>query len=160
MGEQTERTTLILFSGDLDRSMAAFIIANGAAAYGHEVTIFFTFWGLNLLRRDGKVNVKKGLLERAFGWMMPKGPERLGLSRLNMLGMGPKMINHVIRKHKALSVKELLELTQEQGVRLVACTMTMDLLGFTKEELIDGIEYAGVATYLADASEGRVNLFI
>lgn len=155
-----EKSTIVLFSGDLDKAIAAFIIANGAAAYDHEVTIFFTFWGLNALRKDETVKTNKGLLEKAFGWMMPRGAKKLGLSRMNFGGLGPQMIKHVMKKHKALSLPELIELAQEQGVKLVACTMTMDLLGLQQEELIDGLEYAGVAAYLGDAANGKVNLFI
>lgn len=157
---EKEKTTIVLFSGDLDKAIAAFIIANGAAAYDHEVTIFFTFWGLNTLRKEELVPVKKGLLEKAFGWMMPRGASKLGMSKMNMLGMGPKMIKHVMKKHNALSLPQLIELAQEQGVKLVACTMTMDLLGLKEEELVDGLTYAGVAAYLGDASDAKVNLFI
>lgn len=160
MGEQKEKTTIVLFSGDLDKAIAAFIIANGAAAYDHEVTIFHTFWGLNALRKDEQVPVKKGLLEKAFGFMMPRGPEKFGLSKMNFAGMGPKMIKHVMKKHNVLSLPQLIEMAQEQGVKLVACTMTMDLLGLQKGELIDGLDYAGVAAYLGDANDAKVNLFI
>jgi peroxiredoxin family protein len=160
MDNKKEKTTIVLFSGDMDKAIAAFIIANGAAAYDHEVTIFCTFWGLNTLRKDEVVNVKKGLLEKMFGWMMPRGASKLGLSKMNMLGMGPQMIKHVIKKHNALSLPQLIELAKEQNVKLVACTMTMDLLGLKEEELIDGLEYAGVAAYLGDATEAKVNLFI
>lgn len=157
---EKEKTTIVFFSGDLDKAIAAFIIANGAAAYDHEVTMFFTFWGLNALRKNKPVPVKKGFLEKMFGKMMPRGAERLGLSKMNFAGMGPKLIKHVMKKHNALSLPQLIELAQEQGVKLVACTMTMDLLGLQKEELLDDIDYAGVAAYLADASDAKVNLFI
>ncbi|MBD2861681.1 MULTISPECIES: DsrE/DsrF/DrsH-like family protein [Paenibacillus] len=157
---QKEKTTIVLFSGELDKAIAAFIIANGAAAYDHEVTIFCTFWGLNTLRKDQPVPVKKGWLERVFGAMMPRGANKLGMSKMNFAGMGPKMIKHVMKKHNALSLPQLIELAREQGVKLVACTMTMDLLGLQKEELMDEIEYAGVAAYLGDASDAKVNLFI
>lgn len=157
---EKEKTTIVFFSGDLDKAIAAFIIANGAAAFEHEVTMFFTFWGLNALRKNKPVPVKKGFLEKMFGKMMPRGAERLGLSKMNFAGMGPKLIKHVMKKHNALSLPQLIELAQEQGVKLVACTMTMDLLGLQKEELLDDIDYAGVAAYLADASEAKVNLFI
>lgn len=160
MDKQKQKTTIVLFSGDLDKAIAAFIIANGAAAYDHEVTIFCTFWGLNALRKDESVLVKKTWLEKAFGWMMPRGANKLGLSRMNMLGMGPQLIKHVMKKHKALSLPQLIEMAQEQGVKLVACTMTQELLGLKPEELIDGVEFAGVGTYLGDASQARVNLFI
>ncbi len=157
---EREKSTIVLFSGDLDKAIAAFIIANGAAAYDHDVTIFFTFWGLNTLRKEELVPVKKGFLEKMFGGMMPRGANKMGLSKMNFAGMGPKMIKHVMKKHNALTLPQLIELAQEQGVKLVACTMTMDLLGLQKEELIDGIEYAGVAAYLGDAAEAKVNLFI
>ncbi|WP_270167665.1 DsrE/DsrF/DrsH-like family protein [Paenibacillus sp. SYP-B4298] len=160
MEENKEKSTIVLFSGELDKAIAAFIIANGAAAYDHEVTIFFTFWGLNTLRKEGPVQVKKGVLERMFGWMMPRGASKLGLSRMNYAGMGPQMIKHVMKKHNVLTLPQLIELAREQGVRLVACTMTMDLLGLQKEELLDGIEYGGVAAYLGEAADGKVNLFI
>ncbi|NOV03911.1 DsrE/DsrF/DrsH-like family protein [Paenibacillus planticolens] len=160
MGESKEKTTIVLFSGELDKAIAAFIIANGAAAYDHEVTIFFTFWGLNVLRKDESIVVKKGFLEKMFGKMMPRGTEKLGLSKMNFGGMGPKMIKHVMKKHQALSLPQLIELAQEQGVKLVACTMTMDLLGLQQEELLDRIHYAGVAAYLGDAADAKVNLFI
>ncbi|AZN38382.1 DsrE/DsrF/DrsH-like family protein [Paenibacillus albus] len=155
-----EKSTIVLFSGDMDKAIAAFIIANGAAAYDHEVTIFFTFWGLNALRKDELVPTKKGFLERMFGKMMPRGVNKMGLSKMNFGGMGPKMIKHLMKKHNVLTLPQLIELAQEQGVKLVACTMTMDLLGLQKEELLNGIDYAGVGAYLGDATDAKVNLFI
>lgn len=157
---EQKSTNIILFSGDYDKAMAAYIIANGAAAYDHEVTIFHTFWGINALRKQEAVNVKKGFLEKMFGRMMPKGAEKLALSNMNMVGMGPKMIKHVMKKHNALTLTELIDMAREQEIKLVSCTMTMDLLGLQKEELLDGVHYAGVAAYLADAENGAVNLFI
>lgn len=155
-----KRTTIVLFSGDYDKAMAAYIIANGAAAYDHEVTIFHTFWGINALRKQQHIEVKKGFLEKMFGKMMPRGAEQLGLSKMQMAGMGPKMIKHVMKKHNALSLTQLIAMAQEQDIKLVSCTMTMDLLGLQQEELLDGVQYAGVAAYLADAEDGTVNLFI
>ncbi len=160
MSDQKKRTTIVLFSGDYDKAMAAYIIANGAAAYDHEVTIFHTFWGLNALRKEEMVPVKKGFLEKMFGKMMPRGADKMGLSKMNFAGMGPKMIKNVMKKHNALTLPQLIEMAQEQDVKLVACTMTMDLLGLQEKELLDNIEYAGVAAYLADAEDGNVNLFI
>ncbi|MGW9014134.1 DsrE/DsrF/DrsH-like family protein [Priestia megaterium] len=160
MTEQKKRTTIVLFSGDYDKAMATYIIANGAAAYDHEVTIFHTFWGLNALRKEEMVPVKKGFLEKMFGKMMPRGADKMGLSKMNFAGMGPKMIKNVMKKHNALTLPQLIEMAQEQDVKLVACTMTMDLLGLQEKELLDNIEYAGVAAYLADAEDGNVNLFI
>ncbi len=155
-----KKTTIVLFSGDYDKAMAAYIIANGAAAYDHEVTIFHTFWGLNALRKDEHVEVKKGFMEKMFGKMMPRGAEKLGLSKMQFAGFGPKMIKGVMKKHNAMSLEQLIDMAGEQDVKLVACTMTMDLLGLHKDELLENIEYAGVAAYLADAEDGNVNLFI
>ncbi|AVQ98652.1 hypothetical protein OBCHQ24_06380 [Oceanobacillus iheyensis] len=155
-----KKTTIVLFSGDYDKAMAAYIIANGAAAYDHEVTIFHTFWGLNALRKENQVSLKKGLMEKMFGKMMPRGAEKMGLSKMNYLGMGPKMIKQVIKKHNAMTLPQLVEMAQEQEVKMIACTMTMDLLGLQQEELLDGIDYAGVAAYIGDAEQGNVNLFI
>ncbi len=157
---EKKRTTIILFSGDYDKAMAAYIIANGAAAYDHEVTIFHTFWGLNALRKDEPVSLKKGFLEKMFAKMMPRGSDKMGLSNMNFAGMGPKMIKHVMKKHNVMSLPNLIALAQEQEIKLIACTMTMDLLGLQQVELMDGIEYAGVAAYLAEAEDGNVNLFI
>ncbi|MBM7660190.1 peroxiredoxin family protein [Bacillus mesophilus] len=157
---EKKKTTIVLFSGDYDKAMAAYIIANGAAAYDHEVTIFHTFWGLNALRKDEDIEVKKGFMEKMFGKMMPRGAEKMGLSKMNFAGFGPKMIKDVMKKHNAMPLSDLIDMAQEQDVKLVACTMTMDLLGLSKEELLDNIEYAGVAAYLADAEDGNVNLFI
>ncbi|MEB2629272.1 DsrE/DsrF/DrsH-like family protein [Peribacillus frigoritolerans] len=157
---EKKSTTIILFSGDYDKAIAAYIIANGAAAYDHEVTIFHTFWGLNALRKDEPISLKKGFLEKMFAKMMPRGSDKMGLSNMNFAGMGPKMIKHVMKKHNAMSLPNLIELAQEQEIKLIACTMTMDLLGLQQEELLDGIEYAGVAAYLAEAEDGNVNLFI
>ena len=157
---EKKKTTIVLFSGDYDKAMAAYIIANGAAAYDHEVTIFHTFWGPNALRKDADIQVKKGFMEKIFGRMMPKGADKMGLSKMNFAGFGPKMIKNVIKKHNAMPLPDLIEMAREQDIKLVACTMTMDLLGLQKEELLDNIEYAGVAAYLGDAEDGNVNLFI
>ncbi|MFC4735373.1 DsrE/DsrF/DrsH-like family protein [Bacillus daqingensis] len=157
---EKKSTNIILFSGDYDKAMAAFIIANGAAAYDHDVTIFATFWGLNAFRKEENIDVDKGKMEKMFEKMMPRGAEKMGLSNMNFGGMGQKMIKKVMKKHQAMPLSDLIEMAQEQEVKLVACTMTMDLLGLQKEELLDGVEYGGVAAYLADAEDGNVNLFI
>jgi len=159
----TSKKTIILFSGDFDRVMAAFIIANGAAAMGDQVTMFFTFWGLNVLRKDGKVSTnghKKSTLQSMFGRMMPKGTRRLGLSKMNFAGAGAPLMKKVMKQQNAMSLDELVEAAREQGVKFVACTLSMDILGFCEEELMDGLEYAGVAAYLGEADEANVNLFI
>jgi peroxiredoxin family protein len=157
---EKKKTTIVLLSGDYDKVMAAYIIANGAAAYDHEVTIFHTFWGLNALRKDENITVEKGFLEKMFAKMMPRGVDKMGISKMNFAGLGPKLIKKVMKKHNALPLQQLIEMAQEQDVKLIACTMTMDLLGLHKEELLDNIEYAGVAAYLAEAEDGNVNLFI
>ncbi|MDE5055378.1 DsrE/DsrF/DrsH-like family protein [Niallia taxi] len=157
---EKKKTTIVLFSGDYDKALAAYIIANGAAAYDHEVTIFHTFWGLNALRKDENITLKKGFMERMFGKMMPRGADKMGLSKMNFAGMGPKLIKDIMKKHNAMPLPQLIEMAQEQEVKLVACTLTMDLLGLKQEELLGNIEYAGVAAYLADAENGNVNLFI
>ncbi|WP_461177100.1 DsrE/DsrF/DrsH-like family protein [Virgibacillus ainsalahensis] len=158
--QDKKKTTIVLFSGDYDKAMAAYIIANGAAAYDHEVTIFHTFWGLNALRKDSQVPVKKNFLEKMFGKLMPRGTDKMGISKMNYLGMGPKMIKRVMKKHNAMPLPQLVDMAQEQDVKLIACTMTMDLLGLQKEELMDEIEYGGVAAYVGEAEEGNISLFI
>ncbi|MEH7401009.1 MULTISPECIES: DsrE/DsrF/DrsH-like family protein [Bacillaceae] len=155
-----KKTNIILFSGDYDKAMAAYIIANGAAAFDHEVTIFHTFWGLNALRKGEHIATKKGFIEKMFGKMMPRGADKMGLSKMNFAGFGPKMIKDIIKKHNALPLPQLIEMAQEQEINLVACTMTMDLLGLQTEELLENIQYAGVAAYIGEAEEGQVNLFI
>lgn len=154
------KKTIIVFSGDLDKAMAAFIIATGAAAMGDDVTMFFTFWGLNILRKAKKVRVQKDFLERMFGFMMPRGPEKLGLSKMNFGGLGAKMMRYIMKRKNVNTLTELMENAQALGVKIIACTMSMDVMGIKKEELIDGIDYAGVATYLGEADEANVNLFI
>lgn len=158
--EEKKKTTIVLFSGDYDKAMAAYIIANGAAAYNHEVTIFHTFWGLNALRKDSQVPTKKNFLEKMFGKMMPRGADKMGLSKMNYLGMGPKMIKSVMKKHNAVPLPQLVEMAQEQDVKLIACTMTMDLLGLQQDELLDEIDYGGVGAYVGDAEDGNISLFI
>ncbi len=155
-----KRKTIVVFSGDFDKAMASFIIANGAAAMGSDVTLFFTFWALNLLRRPESVPVRKTLIERMFGFMMPRGAERTKLSKMNMAGMGTQMIKSIMKKKNVSSLSELIAKAKAAGVRLVACTMTMDLMGIKREELIDGVEEGGVAMYLDRAEAANVNLFI
>ena len=152
--------TLIVFSGDMDKVLASFIIANGAAAMGRPVTMFFTFWGLNALRKSEHVPVKKPIIDRMFGMMMPRGNKKLTLSKMNMAGMGTAMMKKVMKDKNVDSIEELMKHAMKNGVKLIACTMSMDVMGITKEEIIDGVEFAGVASYLGDAEESNVNLFI
>jgi NADPH-dependent 2,4-dienoyl-CoA reductase/sulfur reductase-like enzyme/peroxiredoxin family protein/TusA-related sulfurtransferase/rhodanese-related sulfurtransferase len=152
--------TLVVFSGDLDKAMASFIIANGAAAMGRKVTMFFTFWGLNVLRKTQSIEVKKTFLERMFGIMMPRGSQSLALSKLNMGGIGSKLMRYMMNTKQIAPLEDLMEQAKAQGVRLMACSMSMDVMGIKREELIDGIEIGGVATYLSAAELADTNLFI
>jgi NADPH-dependent 2,4-dienoyl-CoA reductase/sulfur reductase-like enzyme/peroxiredoxin family protein/TusA-related sulfurtransferase/rhodanese-related sulfurtransferase len=152
--------TIVVFSGELDRVMGALIIANGAAAMGRKVTLFFTFWGLNALRRSDPPRVSKGFIERMFGWMMPRGADKLPLSNMNMAGAGKAMMKHVMRSKNVDSLPDLLAQARKQGVHLVACSMSMDVMGIKQEELIEGVEIGGVAAYLAEADKANVNLFV
>jgi peroxiredoxin family protein len=160
-GMDTTKKTIIVFSGDFDKMMAAFIIANGAAAMGDDVTMFFTFWGLNALRKPEKVpTAKKSTLQAMFGRLMPRGAAKLGLSTMNFAGMGAPMMKKVMKQQNVMTLDELIASAREQDVKLVACTMSMDVMGFKEEELMDGLEYAGVGAYLGEADEANVNLFI
>ncbi len=160
MAPVKEDKTMVVFSGDLDKAIASLIIANGAASMGRKVTMFFTFWGLNVLRRHEPVSVQKDFMSKMFSGMMPRGTKKLGLSKMNMMGMGPKMIRMVMKKHNVDSLEVLLQTAIDNGVNIVACNMSMDLMGITEAELIDGVQLGGVATYLGAAEESNVNLFI
>jgi peroxiredoxin family protein len=155
-----EDKTMVVFSGDMDKAIASLIIANGAAAMGRKVTMFYTFWGLNILRKNEKVNVKKDFMGAMFGMMMPRGTKKLKLSNMNMLGMGPKMIRMIMKNKNVDSLELLLQQALDNGVEMIACNMSMDLMGIKEEELIKGVTFGGVATYLGAAEDANVNLFI
>ena len=152
--------TFIVFSGDLDKTIAAFIMANGAASLGREVTMFFTFWGLNILRKPERVRVAKTPIGRAFGALMPRGTKKLGLSRMNFLGAGAKMIRSVMKRNGISSLEDLIDQARAHGVRLVACQMSMEIMGITQAELVDGVELGGVATFLGAGEKSDMSLFI
>ena len=152
--------TIIVFSGDLDKVLASFIIANGAAAMGRPVTMFFTFWGLTVLRKAEKQPVKKTFMEAMFGAMLPRGSKKLKLSRMNMGGMGTAMMKKIMNDKNVDSLETLIQSALKQGVKIVACTMSMDVMGIKSDELINGVELGGVGAYLGDAEESNVNLFI
>ncbi len=158
--EISQGKTLVVFDGDLDKVLASFIIANGAAAMGRPVTMFFTFWGLNVLRKPKSIKINKTMLDKVFAKMMPRGAKKLKLSKMHLFGIGTAMIKSVMKKKRVFSLEELITQAKENGVRLVACTMSMDIMGIRPEELIDGVELGGVASYLADAEKSDVNLFI
>jgi len=152
--------TMVIFSNDLDRAIASFIIANGAVAMGRKVTMFFTFWGLNVLRKPDKVRVNKDIFARMFGIMMPRGSKKLTLSKMNMGGIGAKMIRHIMNNKNVSSLEELIQAARKNNIRLIACNMSMDVMGIKREELIDGVEIGGVATFLGSAEESDMSLFI
>jgi NADPH-dependent 2,4-dienoyl-CoA reductase/sulfur reductase-like enzyme/peroxiredoxin family protein/rhodanese-related sulfurtransferase/TusA-related sulfurtransferase len=152
--------TLIVFSNDLDKALASFVLANGAAATGKEVTMFFTFWGLSVLRKKKAPRVKKDMVSKMFGSMLPKGMEDLALSSMNFGGMGAKMMKGRMRKKHVDQVEQMYAQARHAGVRMIACQMSMDIMGITKEELMDGVEIGGVATYMGAASRSKVNLFV
>ena len=151
--------TIVVFSNDLDKALASFIIANGAKASGKDVTMFFTFWGLNILRKSN-VNVKKGFIDKMFGLMMPKGAEKLTLSKMNMGGMGSAMMKWVMKNKNISTLSELIQQAQDSGVKFIACNMSMDVMGIKEEELIDGVEIGGVAKYISESNNANSNLFI
>ncbi len=152
--------TMVVFSGDLDKAIASFIIATGAASMGKPVTMFFTFWGLNILKKKEKPSVKKDTMEKMFDIMLPSNTGKLPLSKMNMAGMGPKMIKHIMDKNNVDSLDTLILNAINMGVKIVACSMSMDLMGIKKEEFIDGVEIGGVASYLASTEDSGLNLFI
>ncbi len=152
--------TIVMFSGDLDKALAAMIIAQGAAAMGKQMTIFFTFWGLNVLRKDGNVKVDKTNFEKMFGAMMPKGAEKLPLSQMNMGGMGSTMIKKRMADKNVPDLTTQVKNAQAAGVKFIACTMSMDLMGIKEEELIDNVEFGGVAKYIGESSGADMTLFI
>ena len=159
-GRTDSEKTIVVFSGDMDKVMAAFIIANGAAAMGKKVTMFFTFWGLAALRKRPAPKVSKGLIEHAFGIMLPKGVAHMGISKWNMGGMGGAMMRWVMKQKNVDTLQDLMDTAMKNGVTIQACSMSMDVMGIKEEELIDGIEIVGVGTYLGAAETANHNLFI
>lgn len=152
--------SFILFSDDLDKALATFVLANGAAATGEKVSIFFTFWGLNAIKKERKPAVKKDIFGRMFGWMLPSGSRKLKLSKMNMGGMGPKMMRHIMKRKNIESLETLRDMAIANGVEFIACQMSMDVMGVAKEELLDNVVIGGVATYMNRAEDSNVNLFI
>ena len=151
---------IVLFSNDLDKALAALILANGLAASGADVGIFFTFWGLSVLRRNPAPSVRKGLVSRMFGWMLPTGAEKLALSKMNMLGLGTAMMKGVMRRQRIMTLPELLAAARAAGVKFIACDMAMGVMGITREELVEVDEVAGVAAFAELASRSNNTLFI
>ncbi|GJL51441.1 DsrE/DsrF/DrsH-like family protein [Candidatus Nitrospira salsa] len=159
--KKPDSVTIVCLSGDMDKAMAAFIIATGAAAMGMKVTMFFTFWGLNIIRKQDTTSSAKDWMRKAFGWINKGGTENLPLSRFHFGGLGTSMMKKVMKNNRMPGIAELLETAQDLGVNMIACTTTLGMMGISKDTLIDGVDQlAGVSTYLAEAKNGSVNLFI
>jgi peroxiredoxin family protein len=158
---EKESVTLVVFSGELDKALAAFNIAIGAASAGLEVSMFFTFWGLNIIKRNEGGIKSKGMMRRMLNFMNRGGSKRIHLSKFHMLGMGTWMMKRLMKDVNFPPLDELIAMAKEMGVKFIACTTSMGIMGISKEAFIPEVDsFAGVATYLAEASEGRVNLFI
>ncbi|MEE8598149.1 MAG: DsrE/DsrF/DrsH-like family protein [Dehalococcoidales bacterium] len=156
-----EKVTLVIFSGEMDRALAAFNLAIGAASMGMEVSMFFTFWGLNIIKRNEGSIHSKGIMRKMLNFMNRGGSKRLPLSKFHMLGLGTWMMKRLMKDVNFPQLEELMTMAKEMGVKFIACTTSMGLMGISKEALISEVDtYAGVATYLAEAREGKVNLFI
>ena len=154
-----DKVALIVFSGDLDRALASFVIATGAAALGQEVSMFFTFWGLNVLKKRSSL-AGKSLFQRMMAIMSPDNSTELSISKMNYFGVGAKMLRKMMKDKNVSSLEEMIELSKEMGVKLLACEMSRDMMGIADDELIDGLEHAGVATFLGESLHSRTNLFI
>lgn len=158
--DRSEGATFIVFSSDMDKVMASFVLANGAAATGKKVTMFFTFWGLSVLRKKDAPKVEKDFMGRMFNSMLPKGLNKLSLSNMNFAGMGPKMMKNRMKDKNVDQLDIMFKQAKDAGVRFVACQMSMDIMGISQEEIIDGVEFGGVATYMQAASKSNINLFV
>lgn len=157
---QQDNKTIIVFSDDLDKALASFVIANGAAATGKKVTMFFTFWGLNVVKKQQKPAVEKDIFGKMFGWMLPSDSRSLSLSKMSMFGIGDKMMRGIMKHKKIDSLESMINQAVENGIEMIACSMSMDVMGVKKEELMDNVNIGGVATYLERAEEANLNLFI
>lgn len=157
-----DKLSMVIYSGDLDNLLAAFIIATGASAMFEKVSMFFTFWAIPALRDPKKVPPNKNLIAKMFGWMLPKGTPKLKLSRMHMGGAGTMMMKDLMKKKNVLSLDQLIKTAADAGVQIYICEMSMDLMGFTKEEMIDypNLKLAGVAKFLQDAGTSKASLFI
>jgi peroxiredoxin family protein len=158
----SDQLSMVVFSGDMDKILAALIISTGAAAFDMKVKLFFTFWAISALRDPKKNGKGKNLMEKMFGVMLPRGAGKVKLSNMNMGGMGTAMIKGIMKKHKVASLEEMFKTAGELGIEINICEMSMNLMGFKKEEMIDypGLNICGVATFLSDAQESKIQLFI
>ena len=156
------KISMIVFSGDLDKVLASFVIATGSVAMGMDVVMFFTFWGTPVLRKKGRKASGKDFMSKMFGAMLPEGTSAVKLSKMNMGGMGTAMMKSLMKKKNVASLEQMLEMAAELGVRIFICEMSMDLMGFKREEIIDypDLTYCGVAKFLEEAHNSRIQLFI
>ena len=155
-----DNKTLIVFSDDLDKAIASFVIANGAVSTGRKVTMFFTFWGLNVIKKEHPGRTEKDWVGKLFGWMLPSNSKKLSLSKMNMGGMGSWMMRRIMKSKKIDSLESLIQQARQSGVEFIACQMSMEVMGIGPEELLEGVNVGGVAAYLERAEEANVNLFI
>ncbi len=156
-----DKAAIIVFSGDLDRLLASLVLATGAAAAGLETTMFFTFWGLSALKKKGAASLSgKSLKERMFAMMTPSSTDAMGVSKMNFFGIGASMLRTMMKERNVSSVEEMIDLARECGVKRIACTMSMDVMGIQREELVDDVELGGVAAFMAEAAHARVSLFL
>ena len=156
-----DKAAIIVFSGDLDHLLAALVLATGAAASGLETTMFFTFWGLSALKKESAATREgKSLKEKMFAMMTPGSTQSLGTSQLNFFGMGASMMRQMMKEKDVSSVEEMMAMACELGVKRIACTMSMDVMGVDRKELVDDIELGGVAAFMAEATRARVSLFV
>ncbi|MDD2798527.1 MAG: DsrE/DsrF/DrsH-like family protein [Bacteroidales bacterium] len=157
-----DQLSMAIVSGDMDKILAAMVISIAAAAMDTEVKLFFSFWSVSALRDRKKKAPGKDIISKMFGMMLPKGKEKLALSNMNMCGIGPKMINHLMKKQGVMSLDQMFKEAGELGIEITVCEMSMNLMGFKKEEIIDypNLRYAGAGTFVADAGESSIQLFI
>lgn len=154
-----DKVSLVVFSGDLDRVLASFVIATGAAAMGQQVSMFFTFWGLSVLKKDKQLS-GKSLFQRMMTLMTPGSSKKLPVSKMNYFGVGAKMLRSMMKAKNVNSLEEMISTARELGVRMIACEMSRDLMGIKDSELVAGLECGGVASFLGEALKSRTSLFI
>jgi peroxiredoxin family protein len=158
--KNSSQMTMVLFSGDFDKVMATFIIATGALAMGKSVSLFVTFWGLDAIKKPSFSTSGRGFLEKMVLWMRPKGPLKLGTSKMNFAGIGPRLFRYMMGKKNVEPLTSLIAMAQEMGIKIIACQMSMDVMGIKKEDLLDGVEFGGVAAFLKDSFSSNTTLFI
>ncbi|HET9178463.1 MAG TPA: DsrE/DsrF/DrsH-like family protein [Terriglobia bacterium] len=154
-----DRVAIVVFSGDLDRVLAAFVIATGAAAMGQEVSMFFTFWGLSALKKGSELSGKT-FFQKAMAMMSPASSLDLPVSKMNYFGVGAKMLRAMMKEKNVSSLEDMIALARELGVRAIACEMSRDVMGIKDSELVGDLEHGGVASFLADSLKSRTSLFI